>query len=76
MAHPAIVSRDSRLGGPKFQFMSCSGAISTDIIKNQIPGLEGGQDAILLSVGESLRKYNVRNGRHHVPVSRGFEQIC
>ncbi|KAL2076239.1 hypothetical protein VTL71DRAFT_1182 [Oculimacula yallundae] len=51
MAHPAIISRDSRLGKPAFQFKSCSGAVSADIIKNQIPGLDSNQDAILLSVG-------------------------
>jgi hypothetical protein len=75
VAHPAIISRDARLGKPAFQFKSCSGAISADIVKNQIPELDSNQDAILLSVGKSLLKHDVGNDHRQVLVSTSG-RIC
>jgi len=55
-AYPYLINQDSRLGDPsarKFQFKSCSGAVAQDVLDDQIPNIDGNQQAILLSVGES-----------------------
>jgi hypothetical protein len=55
------VKTDARFGDnePNFQFLSCSGARSKEIREKQIPDLNSGQDAIMLSVGGYLLLSNV-----------------
>lgn len=51
------MNTDSRLGDPskrKFQFKSCSGAVTSDVLNIQIPSLDSGQNAIMLSIGKPL----------------------
>jgi hypothetical protein len=36
----------------KFQFLSCSGAVTQDVIDKQIPKLDGNQRVILISSGK------------------------
>ncbi|KAK4222286.1 SGNH hydrolase-type esterase domain-containing protein [Podospora fimiseda] len=55
-SYPMLVANDMRLIGTdrdalEFEFKSCSGAVGQDLLKQQIPYLTDGQDAILLSVG-------------------------
>ncbi|KAF5635566.1 integrin alpha n-terminal [Fusarium sp. NRRL 25303] len=53
-AYPYLVNQDSRIGdesGRKFQFLSCSGAVTTDVLEKQIPHLDNDQEAITLSIG-------------------------
>ena len=53
-SYPYLVNGDERLGDPakrKFQFESCSGAVVQDVIDDQIPALDSGQEVILLSAG-------------------------
>ncbi|KAK3312152.1 SGNH hydrolase-type esterase domain-containing protein [Apodospora peruviana] len=50
-AFPYLSSKDPRLGNPKFDFKSCSGAVVQDVVGTQIPSISDGQDAILLSIG-------------------------
>ncbi|KAJ3497498.1 hypothetical protein NLG97_g1847 [Lecanicillium saksenae] len=53
-AYPNIMNNDLRLGDPggrNFQFVSCSGAVISDLLKKQIPNLLENQDVILLSAG-------------------------
>ncbi|KAM7217616.1 SGNH hydrolase-type esterase domain containing protein [Rhypophila decipiens] len=53
-AFPYLVNQDPRLGdtsGRSFEFKACSGAVSKDVIEQQIPSLSDGQQAILLSIG-------------------------
>ena len=53
-AYPRLVNKDARLGDPSkrnFQFRSCSGAVIDDILKEQIPQVDSGQQVILLSAG-------------------------
>ncbi|KAM0542975.1 hypothetical protein ACHAPJ_012532 [Fusarium lateritium] len=52
-AYPYYVYKDPRFGDnyPDFQFLSCSGAKIDDVLNDQIPDLESGQQAIMLSVG-------------------------
>ncbi|QIW96307.1 hypothetical protein AMS68_001825 [Peltaster fructicola] len=53
-SYPYLLSQDLRLGDlakRNFQFLSCSGAVSKDVIEKQLPRLEGNQDVILLSAG-------------------------
>lgn len=53
-AYPNLVNQMAALGDPKdrkFQFHSCSGATSEEILKDQLPRIDNGQDAILLSAG-------------------------
>ncbi|KAB5550778.1 SGNH hydrolase-type esterase domain-containing protein, partial [Coniochaeta sp. 2T2.1] len=53
-AYPYLVNNDPSLGDPSkrtFQFLSCSGALSKDVLEKQIPRLSSDQQAILLSVG-------------------------
>ena len=41
--YPYLVNQDSRIGdesGRKFQFPSCSGAITTDVLEKQVPHLD------------------------------------
>ena len=46
LAHPYLVSTDERLAGKPFQFLSCSGATSVDVLRGQIPKLTGKVDAV------------------------------
>ncbi|WDK20854.1 kinetoplastid membrane protein 11 [Colletotrichum graminicola] len=51
-SYPSFVDGDVRLGNRatrNFQFKSCSGATSSEVIEHQIPKLNGNQDVILLS---------------------------
>ncbi|KAJ5475502.1 hypothetical protein N7539_007789 [Penicillium diatomitis] len=53
-AYPNLIHNDGRLGDPAsrtFQFKSCSGALTADVINNQIPQISGNQQVILLSAG-------------------------
>ncbi|KAK2029623.1 hypothetical protein LX32DRAFT_588194 [Colletotrichum zoysiae] len=54
-SYPSFVDADARLGNRatrNFQFKSCSGATSSEVIEHQIPSLDGNQDVILLSAGQ------------------------
>ncbi|KAK2007905.1 kinetoplastid membrane protein 11 [Colletotrichum eremochloae] len=54
-SYPSFVDGDARLGNRatrNFQFKSCSGATSSEVIEHQIPRLDGNQDVILLSAGQ------------------------
>ncbi|EPS26948.1 hypothetical protein PDE_01888 [Penicillium oxalicum 114-2] len=53
-AYPNLIHTDLRLGDPatrNFQFKSCSGAVISDVISDQIPQISGNQQVILLSAG-------------------------
>ncbi|KAF2150904.1 hypothetical protein K461DRAFT_270289 [Myriangium duriaei CBS 260.36] len=53
-AYPYLIHHDERLGDPNnrnFQFRSCSGAITTDVVEKQIPTIDANQQAILVSAG-------------------------
>ncbi|KAK2761656.1 hypothetical protein FQN54_001484 [Arachnomyces sp. PD_36] len=53
-AYPYLINNDERLGDPStrnFQFKSCSGALTQDVLDEQIPAIDSEQQAILLSVG-------------------------
>lgn len=63
-AYPYLVNTDPRLGDPSkrtFQFLSCSGAVTKDVLEKQIPDLKANQQAILLSIG----KYPLPSEQHH-----------
>ncbi|KAF4995624.1 hypothetical protein FGRMN_5016 [Fusarium graminum] len=56
-AYPYLLNQDSSIGDPstrKFQFLSCSGAVMKDVVDNQIPKIDGNQDAITLSIESFL----------------------
>ena len=57
-AYPYYVYKDPRFGDnyPDFQFLSCSGAKIDDVLNDQIPDLESGQQAIMLSVGKFISR--------------------
>lgn len=66
-AYPYLVNNDSALGDPStrtFQFLSCSGALTKDILEKQIPRLNSDQQAILLSAGMYCLCYNNALVRH------------
>ncbi|KAF3392625.1 hypothetical protein F1880_008918 [Penicillium rolfsii] len=53
-AYPYLTHTDERLGDPSarnFEFRSCSGAVIDDVLKKQIPYINGNQQVILLSAG-------------------------
>lgn len=53
-SYPWLIHQDPRLGDEEdrtFQFESCSGALSQDVIDKQIPELDSDQQIILLSAG-------------------------
>ncbi|KAH7006558.1 SGNH hydrolase-type esterase domain-containing protein [Fusarium venenatum] len=53
-AYPNLVNQDTRLGDKSkrtFQFHSCSGAVIKEVIEDQLPNVDSGQNAILLSAG-------------------------
>lgn len=56
MSYPYLVSVDPRFGDtpPNFQFLSCSGAVTKDVLETQIPAMNANQNAIMLSVGAEL----------------------
>jgi hypothetical protein len=54
-AYPYLIHTDERLRDPSarnFDFRSCSGAVIDDVLKKQIPYINGNQQVILLSAGE------------------------
>ncbi len=54
MSYPNILNNDPRLGDPKrreFEFRSCSGAVTREVIDNQVSELASDQQVILLSTG-------------------------
>jgi hypothetical protein len=56
-AYPNIINNDNRLGDPAsrtFQFESCSGAVVSDVVKDQIPRISANQQVILLSAGNYM----------------------
>jgi hypothetical protein len=56
-SYPYLVYTDERLGGdspPNWQFLSCSGAVAQDVLDKQIPDLNPGQQAIMLSIGRAI----------------------
>lgn len=55
-SYPYLVSIDPRFGdtAPNFQFLSCSGAVTKDLLDIQIPAMNANQNAILLSTGAEL----------------------
>lgn len=46
LSYPAIITSDWRLANKPFQFLSCSGATSVDILKNQVPKITGTVDTV------------------------------
>ncbi|KAH1912574.1 hypothetical protein KXW47_007499 [Aspergillus fumigatus] len=53
-SYPYLINNDPRLGDPAartFQFVSCSGAVTADVLDKQIPKISGNQQVILLSIG-------------------------
>ncbi|KAI2733367.1 CAZyme family GH135 [Penicillium roqueforti] len=53
-AYPYLIHTDERLGDQAartFQFESCSGAVTSDVLEKQIPALNADQQVILLSAG-------------------------
>ncbi|RYO84490.1 hypothetical protein DL764_009322 [Monosporascus ibericus] len=53
-AYPYLINNDRRLGDPSgrnFQFRACSGAVTQDVLENQIPSVDSGQQVVLLSIG-------------------------
>ncbi|KAL1864953.1 hypothetical protein VTK73DRAFT_5582 [Phialemonium thermophilum] len=52
-SYPSLVSQDPAFGDtpPDFQYLSCSGAVTEDVLEKQLPKLEPNQQAILLSIG-------------------------
>lgn len=56
-AYPNLVNENSALGDSskrKFQFDSCSGALTKDVTDSQVKRLDDGQNAIMISAGENL----------------------
>ncbi|KAK3940427.1 SGNH hydrolase-type esterase domain-containing protein [Diplogelasinospora grovesii] len=63
-SYPYLVYGDPRFGDgyPNFQFLSCSGAVTVDVLEHQIPNLNGNQDAIMLSIsGNDVELTNILN---------------
>lgn len=55
-SYPALISNDgwtNQVSNLSFQFLACSGATSGDILRDQVPKLEDGQDAVFAKL-ESL----------------------
>ncbi|KAH2915867.1 hypothetical protein KXW25_008333 [Aspergillus fumigatus] len=53
-SYPYLINNDPRLGDPAartFQFVSCSGAVTADVLDKQNPKISGNQQVILLSIG-------------------------
>jgi hypothetical protein len=53
-SYPYLLNRDGWLGDASartFQFLSCSGALTKDVLENQIPRIDDNQEIILLSAG-------------------------
>ncbi|KAH6949082.1 SGNH hydrolase-type esterase domain-containing protein, partial [Fusarium avenaceum] len=53
-SYPYLINQDERLGDAskrKFQFKSCSGAVIKNVIEDQLPNIDSGQQVILLSAG-------------------------
>jgi hypothetical protein len=53
-SYPYLIHTDERLGDQSartFQFVSCSGAVTEDVIKKQIPSIDNNQQVILISAG-------------------------
>lgn len=53
-SYPWLIHQDPRLGDEEdrdFQFESCSGALTQDVIDDQIPELNSGQQIIMVSAG-------------------------
>ncbi|RYP70471.1 hypothetical protein DL769_004960 [Monosporascus sp. CRB-8-3] len=53
-AYPYLINNDPRLGDPSgrnFQFQACSGAVTEDVLENQIPSVDSDQQVVLLSIG-------------------------
>ncbi|KAF5586149.1 fibronectin type III domain protein [Fusarium subglutinans] len=51
--YPYLVNQHSQIGdesGRKSQFLSCSGAVTTDVVEKQIPRLDNNQEVITLSI--------------------------
>lgn len=71
-AYPYLVHTDGRLGDPKkrdFKFKSCSGAVMKEIHEDQVLQLEGSQDVIMISAGESHYIY-CRRTVHQLHITR------
>jgi hypothetical protein len=54
-SYPYLINHDERLGDAskrKFQFKSCSGAVIKNVIEDQLPDIDAGQQVILLSAGK------------------------
>ncbi|KAL2859377.1 SGNH hydrolase-type esterase domain-containing protein [Aspergillus pseudodeflectus] len=64
-AYPYLIHQDERLGDPgtrNFQFKSCSGAVTKDVLETQIPAIDNDQQVILLSIGgNDLELSNILN---------------
>ncbi|KAM0691538.1 hypothetical protein Q7P36_007737, partial [Cladosporium allicinum] len=53
-SYPYLLNQDGWLGDASartFQFVSCSGAVTKDVLETQIPRIDGNQEIILLSAG-------------------------
>jgi hypothetical protein len=56
-SYPYLIHTDERLGDEaarNFQFESCSGAVTSDVLKKQIPALNANQQVILISAGNTI----------------------
>lgn len=57
-SYPFLINTDERLGDDpskrKFQFQSCSGAVTNDVLETQVPLIDSDQQVILLSIGKSV----------------------
>lgn len=55
-AYPNLMNQSPMLGDPSkrtFEFYSCSGAVVSEIVNDQLPRISSGQDIITLSAGKS-----------------------
>ncbi|RYP65149.1 hypothetical protein DL770_009068 [Monosporascus sp. CRB-9-2] len=53
LAYPYLINNDPRLGDPSgrnFHFRACSGAVTKDVLENQIPSVDSDQQVVLLSI--------------------------
>ena len=67
-AYPYLINNDPRLGDPEertFEFKSCSGVLAMDILDEQIPALDSGQQAILLSVAKAHVPHRTHVWEHY-----------
>ena len=45
-SYPSILANYEGLANASFQFLACSGALSTDVLANQVPSIKGPADVV------------------------------